>query len=63
MCISQPFTTVGTILRVCHAARLLRTLAWAGVSRLVQVRQIPMDRRHNAKIDDGKLAKIVRRIR
>lgn len=31
-------------------------VAWAGIERVVSVRQLPMDRRHNAKVDVAALA-------
>lgn len=38
---------------------LLRTLAWAQLDEIRILRCIPMDRRHNAKVDYGELGKIL----
>ncbi len=40
-------------------ARLLKALAWAELDRLVLVKRLPVDRRHNAKIDYPALAKLL----
>ncbi len=40
-------------------ATLLQSLAWAELERLVPVKQLPVDRRHNAKIDYPALAKLL----
>ena len=37
----------------------LSTLAWAGIDDIVTVGALPMDRRHNSKIDYGALAKLL----
>lgn len=41
---------------------LRRRLAWAALDRVVQVDAIPMDARHNAKVDYAALERIVRRL-
>lgn len=38
---------------------LLKSLAWAEIDRLVPVKRLPVDRRHNAKIDYPALAKLL----
>ena len=40
----------------------LESLAWAQIDRLVICRALPMDRRHNSKIDYGALAKMIGRV-
>jgi acyl-CoA synthetase (AMP-forming)/AMP-acid ligase II len=40
-------------------ALLLKALAWAGLERVVPVKHLPVDRRHNAKIDYPALAKLL----
>ncbi len=37
--------------RVVDHDRLLQTLRWAKIDRIREVRKIPMDKRHNAKVD------------
>ena len=37
--------------RVFDRDELLRTLPWAGIDRVVELPRIPLDKRHNAKID------------
>ena len=39
-------------------AALRGTLAWAQLDEVRKISQIPLDRRHNAKVDYGRLAKI-----
>jgi len=39
-------------------AALRETLAWAQLDEVRKISQIPLDRRHNAKVDYGRLAKI-----
>jgi acyl-CoA synthetase (AMP-forming)/AMP-acid ligase II len=41
-----------------HAA-LGETLAWARIDEIRELREIPLDRRHNAKVDYGRLAELV----
>jgi len=41
------------------AARLRSRLAWAQLDRVVQIRSIPVDRRHNAKVDYTALRRAV----
>ena len=37
----------------------LRALGWAEIDKIVSVRALPMDRRHNSKIDYGALAAMI----
>jgi acyl-CoA synthetase (AMP-forming)/AMP-acid ligase II len=39
--------------------KLLKSLAWAEIDRLVPVKRLPVDRRHNAKIDYPALTKLL----
>jgi acyl-CoA synthetase (AMP-forming)/AMP-acid ligase II len=41
------------------AEELLEVLPWAGIDRVVELRHIPLDRRHNAKIDYPALHKVL----
>ncbi|MBC7772723.1 MAG: hypothetical protein H7210_09540, partial [Pyrinomonadaceae bacterium] len=41
---------------------LREQLAWANVHQVVRVDRIPMDRRHNAKVDYPALASMVKRL-
>ena len=43
-----------------ESARLKAALAWAALDEVRWVRRIPMDRRHNAKIDYTALSKMLR---
>jgi acyl-CoA synthetase (AMP-forming)/AMP-acid ligase II len=43
----------------CQQAKLMSNLAWAQLDEIRAVRSIPMDRRHNAKVDYSALSRLV----
>jgi olefin beta-lactone synthetase len=45
--------------RPLDLARLRAAVAWAGVERIVPIRRIPVDRRHNAKVDYPALKRLL----
>ena len=40
---------------------LTGAVPWAGIERVIRVKAIPMDRRHNSKVDYGELRRVIAR--